>query len=432
MSFHVIAPFNPAFPVTTNMGIMEVPIIDVDIDPDPGHVNPFRTGADRRAQKRHYHVGFDLTWGNAYDLNPVMQNPYFRSPGNRRVGGPFGSSGPWGDGVFVHSQIWLRYYAPDLSPDGSVDPLAGVPIPKALLRLQTGETFWMQPNMSLAVERQLTTAPGKATRPYDPPAFMNSSFGWFKFFSILLVHAESRAIQQTQPYGPLPPAVSKRQIRNTQACFFNMGPNQQPPGNIGHSATDHPYNQYLVRPFVLGHNKVYAITGRMPTTPSTRKGEAVMTKAQARYWSICHTGNRQEGPLSYHSLGYGCLMDDEILTDEQNEYLIVYSRGSERPWNAKAECGVTWQDFGPQSHQSAVIRWMSVYPDHWMDSYAPTDETIPWKYGSWSEDEYDESLVGKNEPGILGPYHPVIHYLNTEDFEALGCPVDARQIPKWR
>ena len=60
MDFQILEPFDPEFPTTSGLGAPEVPIVDVDINPDPGHTNPYRKGANRNAKKRHYHLEFDL------------------------------------------------------------------------------------------------------------------------------------------------------------------------------------------------------------------------------------------------------------------------------------------------------------------------------------------------------------------------------------
>ncbi|MFQ5740612.1 MAG: hypothetical protein ACE5JX_16525 [Acidobacteriota bacterium] len=442
MSFHIMEPIDPDFPVTTQMGVMEVPLIDVDIVPDPGHVNPFVVGANRNATNRHYHVRFDLKEGNAVELNPVLQDKHFRAPGdatetdlwnrNVRVGGPLVATGPWAGGVIMPSLLWLRYYVPDLNPDGSVDPLAGVPLPKLLLRLDTGETFWLQCDFSLGASRQLTTAPRVVTLPMEPTPLVGPSLGWFKMYSILLTNSEGRAYQIVEPFTSAPAEPVKEALRNQMACFFNQGSDRPVPGSIGHSTTDHAYHSYLTRPFFLGPRGVIAITGRLPTTPRTRHGEPTMEAAQARYWSICHSANGPSEPIPFRQLVYGCLIDEDIVTDENMDYIIVWTRGTERPSNAKPECGVTWQDFGTDATQGAPIRWMSVFPDHYMEEFTPSDENIPWGKGSWSDAAYDQSLVGRNTPGVMGPYHPVVHYWKTtEEFEALGCPIDPRSLPEW-
>jgi hypothetical protein len=433
MDYQITEPFDPQFPVTTNTGVMEVPIVDVDIKADAGHTNPFISGEDRNAKERHYHLTFDLAMGNAVDLNPVMQDKHFRASGNTRVGGPFRSTGPTGDGVIIPSTLWLRYYAPDKESNGEIDPLAGVAIPKALLRLKTGETFWIQPDFSLAAARETATSQGLETAPEDPPVFIGPSLGWFKMFGHWLLFAEGRGVVMSYNNPRLEDAI-KKMIRDEYRCFFNQGSDAPPPGNFSLSATDLPYNNYLSRPLWLGENKVYAITGRMPTTPKTRNGESTMTKTQARYWSICHTsdGHKNEDGFAYHKVGYGCLMDDEITVDGNNDYIIVYSQPENRPSNARSECGVTWQDFGPDASQGFILRWMNVYPDHYIGDYAPTDDNIPWNTGGWSEENYDKTLVGKNEPGVMGPYQPILHYLDKDEFEQLGCPVDASKIPEWK
>jgi hypothetical protein len=342
MDYQITEPFDPRFPVTTNSGVMEVPIVDVDIEPDPGSINPFRLGGDRNAKNRDYSLVFDLSRGNSVDLNPVMQNKYFRAPGNTRVGGPFRSTGPTGDGVIIPSTLWLRYYAPDKGPDGKMDSLAGVSIPKVLLKLKTGETFWIQTDFSLATAREIATSPGMKTAPEDPPEYIGPSLGWFKMFGHWLLFAEGRGVVMSY-YNPKLEQFIKKQIRNEYRCFFNQGSDAPPPGNFTLSATDMPYNNYISRPFWLGENKVYVLTGKIPTTPKTRNGESIMESAQARYWSICHTSNgiKNKDGAAYHKLGYGCLMDDEIIVDENYNYIIVYSRPEDRPWNAKPECGVT-------------------------------------------------------------------------------------------
>lgn len=433
MDYQITEPFDSQFPVASNTGVMEVPIVDVDINPDKGHTNPYRIGADRNAKERHYHLTFDLTYGNAVKLNPVMQNKYFRAPGNTRVGGPFSSTGAWGDGVIVPSVLWLRHYAPDKFSDGKMDPLAGVPLPKALLKLKTGETFWIQADFSLAKERQLHTAQGIKTKPQHPPKFIGSSLGWFKMFGHWLMFAEGRGVVASYKY-PNHTDKIKKNIRNKYRCLFNQGVDAPPPGNFSLSATDLPYNNYLSRPMWLGENMVYVITGKLPTTPKTRNGEPTMESTQARYWSICHTssGAKNKDGVAPHKLGYGCLMDDEITVDESNNYIIVYSRPEDKPLNANPENGVTWQDFGPDASQGFILRWMNIYPDHYMEEYAPTDENIPWETGGWSQDTYDKSLVGKNIPGVLEEYHPVIHYMTKEEFESLGSPVNSSDIPEWK
>ncbi|MEO0377483.1 MAG: hypothetical protein AAF329_23350 [Cyanobacteria bacterium P01_A01_bin.17] len=89
--------FHPEAYRYRGFGVGEVPIVDADIEPLPGNVNPFRVGADRTASNRRYQVTFDLKIGNPVDLNSAFRPPYYRAAGNRRVGGAIGYQGPWGE-----------------------------------------------------------------------------------------------------------------------------------------------------------------------------------------------------------------------------------------------------------------------------------------------------------------------------------------------
>jgi hypothetical protein len=429
IDYQILQPFDPDHPATGWIGEHpEVPIVDVDIEPDPGHVNPFRVGADRQAGNRHYHLTFELRAGNSVALNPrAMKAPEFRAPGNTRVGGPVGFGGPFCESVFTPSVLWLRIYA----PDKEAGPLGGVSIPKAILELPGGKKFWLQPDASLAIERQTTLVPAGAAAPGEPWPFIGPRHGWFKIFGLMYIRSENAAYRQAEPWGKTAPEAPKKAIRSQYFAFWNRGEQSTPPGSYEANATNNNYQSYLTRMFQLGAGKVYVITGRLPSTPKTRNGEPVMTQAQARYWSISQYGSG-EGDKYPHAVHYGSLMDDEIVRNEDNEYVIVYSRQGERPSNATAGNGVTWQNWGPSSRQTITIRWLSIVPEWHLPEHAPDERNLPWPRAAWSGTRYEETLVGLNQLGIMRPYHPVIHYMAKEEFEALGNRrLRPKDIPLW-
>ncbi|MHC4601498.1 MAG: hypothetical protein ACYS47_21095 [Planctomycetota bacterium] len=173
------------------------------------------------------------------------------------------------------------------------------------------------------------------------------------------------------------------------------------------------------------------LTGKLPKTPRTRNGEAKAETSECRYWSLARTADSPD--KTYPKILYGCLMDDEIVLDGERRYVIAFSRRGDRPANATAEAGVTWQDWGPTAFQVMNIRWLSVIPDDHLGASAPDERNVPWEVGAWSQEKYDVTLMGRNnEPGLLGPYHPRIHYMTREAFEALGAPLDPDKIPLWR
>ncbi|MHC5079315.1 MAG: hypothetical protein ACYTHN_09870 [Planctomycetota bacterium] len=425
--YPITPPFDPRSPCAVMMGAPEVPIVDVDIEPDKGHVNPFREGANRKAEKRRYHVTFELQAGNPVTLNPkAFVPPAYRAPGNTRVGGPFAYTGAWGLGTIVPGLLWLRYYA----PDRGTGPLAGVPLPKAHLELSSGERFWIRCDFSGAEKRQNHTVSGFSTEPEDPPSFMGPGKGWWKMFGIWLIIGEANGYVFSRSWL-ISTSLAKRTVRRADRKLFCRGPEMAPPGNYECSATCCNYINYLVRPISLGKGKVIVLTGKLPETPKTREGEPKAVRAECRYWSIARTADSPD--KRYPCILYGCLMDDEIVLDEKRRYVIVYSRKEDRPANATPAAGVTWQDWGPPAMQVMNIRWLSVMPEEHLARYAPDEKNIPWEAGAWSQEKYDESLVGRNPgPGLLGPYHPEIHYLTREAFEALGASVDPEAVPEWK
>ena len=430
LEYEILPPLDPQHPASGTMGeTPEVPIVDADIEPDQGSTNPFRVGADRNAPIRHYRLSFDLQLGNAVTLNPqAMKSPEYRAPGNNRTGGPFGFAGAWGDNVFTPSLLWMRIYA----PDKNVDIFGGVSLPKAMLQLDTGEQFWLQCDFSVASERENTRVPAGYEAPKEPFPAIGSQLGWHKIFGLAQSRVETAGYIYSEPYGDLPPEAVRKEIRRDFLLLFNRGESAEPPGNYEGSSTACKNNDFLTRICQLGPGKVFVITGKMPIFPATREGEPVMTAGEVRYWSICQYG-RGEGDKYETAVNYGALMDDEIVLNEKNEYVIVYSKAEGRPANAMPENGVTWADWGPRTRQTLTIRWMSVMPEWHLPQYAPDEYNLPWATAAWSGTEYDETLVGLNQPGVMGPYHPVIHYLTKEQFEALGNKrLTPQDIPAWK
>ncbi len=422
----ITPPFDPETICPVVMGAPEVPIVDVDIDPEPGHVNPFREGARRDAKRRRYRVVFDLVAGDPVALNKgAYEAPAYRAPGNVRAGSPISYAGPVGLGALVPGLLWLRYYA----PDRGTGPLAGVPLPAAHLELPSGERFWVRCDQSLAEARQNRAVAGFPTEPEDPPDFLGPEVGWWKMFGIWLVIAEGNGYALSQSWL-VRSSWAKRFVRNADRKLFGRGPDMPAPGNYECSSTCCNYINYLVRPISLGKGKVIVLTGKLPETPKTRDGEPVAETAECRYWSLCRTADSPD--KAYPMILYGSLMDDEIVLDDQRRFVIAFSRKEDRPANAVAEAGVTWQDWGPPAMQVMNVRWLSVAPGDCLPGRTPDEINLPWERCAWSQPGYDESLIGRNhESGFLGDYKPEIHYLTREAFEALGSAVEPDEVPAW-
>ncbi|MBD3263539.1 MAG: hypothetical protein GF375_00370, partial [Candidatus Omnitrophica bacterium] len=298
MDYQIILPLDPLHP---QEAMCEVPLVDIDIEPDPGHTNPFRVGADRNAQNRHYHVEFDLQAGNALSLNPeAMISPAYRAPGNTRTGGPFQLTSFKGGNVLVPAVLWLRYYA----PDKEAGPLGGVPLPKVHLELPSGEKFWITCDKSRMVELQTSTVRRiSETPPQEPYPFIGPSLGWFKMYDIMFAHMEARGYYKSEPWGKSDLGQSKKRVRRSFRLLFNRGADANPPGNYETGPTCNNYNSYLVRPMSLGEDKVIVLTGKLPRFPHTRNGELVMVDGDVRFFSITHQlGTNSEYNKGYHGI----------------------------------------------------------------------------------------------------------------------------------
>ncbi|MEV0003242.1 hypothetical protein AB0H28_13270 [Micromonospora sp. NPDC050980] len=439
----VSPPFDPKtiyYGAQRGLGVGEVGIVDADIQPDPGSVNPYQVNADRRATNRDYTVRIKLGKGDPVALNGnANKPPYFRGT-NDRVGGAIEYTGPWGGtpgypipagggaGHLTTGNIWIRYYA----PDHGTAPLAGVPLPKILYRLPDGREFFIQADFS-AFDREVSErGPITWTAPAQPEERYGPDFGWYKEYGVLRTVMQALA-PSLKPFET--EAQRRAWVRQYDAGVNGHGEHLGPHYDYDHAATEVVDIDYLTRRMGCQAGMVVVLTGRLPTTPRTRNGEATMTAAQARYWSL--TSYSQDLSLTKSGqllpgMPITSLMDDEITVDSEGRYVILLSRTTDRPSNATRANGVTWADWGPVGTVGMTVRWMSVGPE-WTFCRAPDQNHLGWR-ADGSSANYDAKLVGRNRrTDFLGDYQPVMHYLSRGAFEALGNRrINPSAVPKWQ
>lgn len=420
--------FNPSvYYYNKTLGAGEVPIVDADIEPLPGHVNPFRAGANRNATNRSYQVTFDLAVGNAAKLNPALKPPFYRTPGNNRIAGGIQYQGPWGKdtkhghgrGLWDTGDLWIRYYAIDKGKGA----MGGVSLPKAYYVLPDGRKYYINADFAESLAKTNLTIPARWTLPGDPAWFWGPSEGWDKQFGIFLSIAQAlvKIISNDKQY-----------IRNLDLGVTGRGENQPAPGNYEPSTSTCTYINYLGRGMSLGWGKIAVLTGKLPTFPDTRNGASKMPVAQMRYWSLTDYDANVDPNQKLPGAAVASVMDDEIVLDSNRRYVIVYSRAEDRPANATALSGVTWVNWGPTADHVWTLRWLSVAPE-WNMAIAPNEANLLWTKTTWSGKNYDKSLIGENgHNGFLGEYLPKVHYMTKAKFEALGSPVDSASVPVWK
>jgi hypothetical protein len=114
-----------------------------------------------------------------------------------------------------------------------------------------------------------------------------------------------------------------------------------------------------------------------------------------RYWSLCTNEYRKPYPVSF------CVIDRDVVLDDEGRYTFVISTPEDRPANATADDGVTWLEWGStEVNNLLLMRHMLASPD------------------------FPESAINL-EPGTLasagmGAYAPVGAYCDRVTFEENG------------
>lgn len=432
--------FHPESYRLDGYGIGEVAFVDADINPLSGHTNPFRAGANRTATQRSYRVTCDVAIGNPTVLDPkAWSSPTYRDPGNnhRHCSGLM-FRGPWGDpngnfgtgpdkrGFWEPGQIWVRIYA----PDKSVGAYGGVPRPRVLYQLPDGRQYYIHADISSFAARVNGTRTLVSEIPQEPTTNEGSGIGWYKQFGIFRQVFGGIAMGANYPSSD--PAAQRKYVNDLDRGVTGRGDSALRPNNLEPHATGSVHINYLTRGMCLGAGKVFTVQGTLPTTPKTRNGESTMTSAQARYWSI--TGYSTKFDLLNPNFVYGVemtsVMDDEITTNAQGRYLIVYSRPEDRPANATAANGVTWVNWGREACQAFTLRWMSIGPE-WSFTKTPHEGNLGWE-ADWASPRWDPNRVGRNHRwGFLGDYQPVVSYLTKAQFEGQGARPDPFWLPAY-
>lgn len=411
-------------------GIPEIGIVDEDIVPDAGHVNPFVPGANRKAAERHFHVTFELRDGNPVALNPQAGVPPYRAPGNLRIAGtrhgPKGEFGPY---------IWIRVFLPDgYHQFGGVEPpVLRIQYPGKIpelapvcRRIGLNNRLFLPPytleenpaleNGTSAKEREANAqldelaraaldANGRAGSATALPRIMqNPGGGWWlsKVFTTARYVASLKLLSE----GKLDELHNDLPQRFVQ--LFGMGRNEPPPGNDEHSSDHNNYITYLLGAATLKPGSCLVIRGTAPRTPHTLDGRAVCEPCdQLRYWNITFQGGKPAKRTPVISI-----TDEEVYVDADNRYTIVVSLPEERPKNATPENGITWRPWPLGDTLAVNVRLLATAKQPWL--HAP--QLVTWEEGDLCQTTYDRNAVNKR----MAEYFFDGRYLTVAEVEALG------------
>ena len=349
--------------------------VNHQIEPDPGSVNPFVPGADRRAANRDYTIRIANT-GAPADAAGREPNTMYAGTG-------------------AQIQVVYRVYLPDQGYLGNAS--AGLPSYTATLadgtELPAGqvrERFnrpllqGVAPGMPVKQWRALCNAPDNdpQLRPETTPArdpalverYFNNKYNLVGIFK--------------------PPAV-RAQIPAAAETGFGGDPE----------------TLFMLAFVSRGFGPVLVIRGKMPLYPDTYYGQdgnglAVMTGWESRYISLVMS----EAPPS--GMGTDGISDFQIPLDEDRNYTIVVSRAGDRPANATNQHGVAWMDWGTKGEgiDDELNR-----PDFGFLVFRFMHNNPNWKHNP-------ENIT---EPGteaeVMGPYFPRLSYTDKATFEAGGA-----------
>ena len=432
-SIQVTPPLNgKEYYAQRQFGTAEVGWADADIEPNIGSINPFRVGANRNATNRSYKVEVDLTTGDPVTLNDTaFQYPY-RGNTNTRAGammvyqGPLGHQTVVGNALPTYQQgdwnlgaVWIRIY----EPDDNVDRLGGVPMPKAYFQLPSGEKYFVCSDFSALQRRADTTIANRVTAPGSANGYGPAS-GWYKSWGISRSMLNGVCISNNWNRPD-----SGARVRTIDLGWTGRGEFQPAPGNYEPDATTNNYATYLGRTVSIPPGMVAVLTGKLPTFPSTRNGESTMTAAEVRYWSIIGLDTDPLSPMPATTIN--AISDDDVTIDANRNYVICYSRDTERPTNAYASNGVSWVNYGTQSDVGLLMRWVNIKPE-WTFPFDPHEENLDFSHSDWAGTLYDSTLIGINwRNGFMQCYLPRVHYMTKAQFEAIGTTVDAENVPVW-
>ena len=361
---------------------------DGAIDADPGQNNPFVSGIRREVKDRRYTLKVE---------NGV-------APGQRPANTLFSQT-------LAQETLVLKIFIH--LPDKGQDWTGGVGLPKVELRTADEQVLAEAETCDLILTRQH----GEQVRVADwrkawmvfnelPWAkFSRSPASGFKSSDMSrFYNSEHIAVQSYLPLYDL--------FVEYRPEWVKPVPRQQ--------AWSHPYTHFGFIPLHMVYGQVYAVQGRLPTTPRTwdQNSGPMSTGNDMRYWSMCST----TFPMS--DLTSDCLNDENLRTslDAGGKYLIVASRLVDRPRNAEERCGVNWLQLG---HNDGIPGGSSGYAGlvtrHTLPDAAVSTRT--WSYVSSPGEE--KKALGDVRPSVVNLY-------DKERFELLGCPINAVVLDRLR
>lgn len=354
-------------------------VADYLIAPDPGSVNPFLPGAERRHPQRGYRLA-------VVDAPPPAGQPVgvnLKGERRDRLHAPRYGAAP-GQQIILY-----RIYAVDQGTDETGD--AGLPVP--VLTLADGKVLRgseacpalrsRQPlqidaaAMAVPMDKYRELLAAAATRGPAFPATNPPSW--------------SQQLDRDALYGIYLGTPPKPDARKSEGGFY---PNLD--------------NQYIRTILNRKLGKVFVLRAKAPTTPKTLAGTERMGEGELRYWSWCSNQGFANTRVN------ACVHDENIPVGPDGFYTLVVSRAADRPRNAIPQCGVAWLPMADDG-----------------DGAGDDDVTVLQLRHMLGSGAFTQAVQSIKSPASMaqdmGPYFPRGSYLSTSAFEtAIPCQIEKR------
>lgn len=360
-----------------------------DIEPDPGSVNPFRVGADRRADNR------------GCTLRIVAEDPP-RDPARRGTNAMYvGRDGGEIQGV-------IRIYLPDKGWDGAGWAPLDASAPDPPFHYEATLADGTRLSQEEVVRRFARPMKGATKPPISADQWAALVRSKENDPALDPATAPARRAPRWEKYWGIPYSIL--------GAFKSPEERAKIPHGGAIDGGGDPSTQYFLTLLSRKFGPVYVMTGRMPTFPDTFAGKdgdglAVMPEAQTQYWSLVSCEAAPSGRI------VDGLSDMQVPLDEDRNYTIVYSRAEDRPANATLENGVAWIEWSPLGEG---LDHSKNRPDFGMLMLRIMATNPDWKARP------DNVTTPGTERSVMGDYLPRGRYTTKVAFEAEGTTADSR------
>lgn len=340
------------------------------INPDPGNFNPFWPADGRNVTNRNYTVY--VVQGDAPSSGPANNTLY---------------TGTTTETERIHLSI--RSYLADRGYDGTGNILlngTGSGLPVITLVLPGGKKI-TGPSLVQVL---------RAVKKGDPNGY---ELGEWLY---LVGKSED---PKNAPCLPIPYAqVFWNTDYSVTGAFEATSPEKRviehPADGTGGFANN-PDTKYLIMTYSFGHDDVLVVRGKMPSHPTTRKGDATLPSEtpNVQYFSVSTASAPSYGA------GWDTMCDEEIPVDEFGNYTIVVSWPWNRPASATLDHGVAWlSPGGGEGNYVGARNWVGLV-------YFRFQACDPnWKHSPWNVPMPTVENPVPLEPKYMGPYYPVGEY----------------------